>query len=316
MATNTTKLPVERKKGSIVDAVEKKIHVLLHDNRLILPEGYNVSNALRAAYLTIQEVVDKNNRPALEVCSKASIADALLRMVVSGLYPDRTQAYFVVYGKSLVFMPSYFGKILLAKRDAGVEEVYPQLVFEGDKFSYKIVNGVVTDIIHEQSLANIDESKIIAAYCIVKYVDGKQRAEIMTMKQIRNSWAKAKTAKVHKSDPGEMAKRTIIARALKRDVNSSVTKFPELSEQDKLAEKIEYGEDDIQELSFSDTPRVLEMPVDAPKTPPTDIEPGKAPKSKEEEILEGTGQTPFNPEGDTPNDLFPAESSEINYPDL
>ena len=38
---------------------------------LSLPEGYNVTNAVKATLLNLQDVKDRNGKPALEVCTPA-----------------------------------------------------------------------------------------------------------------------------------------------------------------------------------------------------------------------------------------------------
>ena len=53
--------------------------------QLQLPQGYHAGNAVRAAWLYLQEVKDKNYKPALEVCTQNSIANCLLEMIIKGL---------------------------------------------------------------------------------------------------------------------------------------------------------------------------------------------------------------------------------------
>ena len=115
---------------SVVVETEERIQNFITDKRLELPHGYSVSNALRAAHLVLQETVDMNKKPALEVCTRASVANALLRMVVDGLYIERKQCYFIVYGNKLVCQTSYFGDIAIAKRDGGVSDVHAHLIYK------------------------------------------------------------------------------------------------------------------------------------------------------------------------------------------
>lgn len=55
---------------------KKKLLYLKKKNEINFPPNYSVANALRTAWLQIQEVKDLNNRPALEVCTRESIANA------------------------------------------------------------------------------------------------------------------------------------------------------------------------------------------------------------------------------------------------
>lgn len=68
----------------------------LKDEGLALPTNYSAQNALKAAYLRLQGVKDRQGRPALTVCSQSSIANALLDMAIQGLSPAKNQCYFIV----------------------------------------------------------------------------------------------------------------------------------------------------------------------------------------------------------------------------
>lgn len=100
----------------VVDSVLAKITKFEETGELVLPSNYSAANALKSAWLILQETVDRNNRPALEVCSKESVANALLDMVVQGLSPIKKQCYFIVYGTKLQLMRSYLGTLAVAKR--------------------------------------------------------------------------------------------------------------------------------------------------------------------------------------------------------
>ena len=102
-------------KKDTVDVVAAKIRQFQERGELQLPPNYSAENAMKAAWLELQEVKDKEDRPALSVCTRDSIANALLRMAVQGLNPAKNQCYFVAYGKKLVLMRSYFGSMHVAK---------------------------------------------------------------------------------------------------------------------------------------------------------------------------------------------------------
>ncbi len=67
----------------ITDAVSQNIERLQSEG-LSLPPNYSHSNALKSAFFKLQETTDRSGKPALEVCTKESIANALLDMVVQG----------------------------------------------------------------------------------------------------------------------------------------------------------------------------------------------------------------------------------------
>lgn len=195
----------------------------LQEGGFKLPSNYSPENALQSAWLMLQDVQTRDKKPALEACSKNTIAMALFKMVQLGLNPAKNQCYFVPYGQDLVCMTSYFGQVLIAKR-AGLKDVKANLILEGDDFNYNIESDgrkVVSK--HDQPFQNFG-NKIIGAYCVVTLPDGVQDTDIMTIDEIKQSWKQGATnggSPAHKNFEGEMAKRTVTNRAIKMFVNSS-----------------------------------------------------------------------------------------------
>lgn len=194
---------------------------------LQLPANYAVDNAMKAAWLVLQETEDKNHKKALEVCTKESIANSLLDMVLQGLSVHKKQGYFLVYGNKLSFQRSYFGTVALAKRTGEIaKEPVANVIYEGDEFIYTIdpATGLKSIVKHEQKIENINSQKIKAAYCILKKSDGSSVLEIMTIDQIRKAWAQGATkgsSPAHQNFSDEMCKKTVIGRACKMIINSS-----------------------------------------------------------------------------------------------
>ncbi|MDK2932363.1 MAG: recombination protein RecT [Clostridiales bacterium] len=209
-------------KKDTVDVVAEKIKKLQNSKEIHFPDNYSPDNALKSAWLILQETQDRNGKPALEVCTKDSIANALLDTVIQGLSPAKKQVYYVVYGNKLQAMRSYFGTIAVTKKLKGVEDIFAQVIYEGDEFEFSIEKGVKKVVKHKQTLDSIDNNKIVGAYAtIIK--DGKEYTEIMSKKQIDMSWSKSKMKdnKVQKEFPEEMAKRTVINRLCKWFANVS-----------------------------------------------------------------------------------------------
>ncbi len=212
---------------NVVDEVASRVSDLCQDGQLHLPTGYSPENAMKAAWLTLQGVADKNKKPALEVCTKNSVANSLLDMVIQGLNPGKKQCYFVVYGKTLVCMRSYFGSMALLKRVYPDVQFWAEVVYQGDQLEYEIVRGRKTIKNHIQSLDNVDDSKISAAYCVIEPGDGREpHTEIMTIEQIKAAWRMGQAYSdkgngAHQKFGGEMAKKTVINRGAKRLINSS-----------------------------------------------------------------------------------------------
>ena len=76
----------------VVDTVLSKIKDFEEAGELKLPTNYSAANALKSAWLILQETKDRNDKPALVVCTKESVANALLDMVVQGLSPMKSSA--------------------------------------------------------------------------------------------------------------------------------------------------------------------------------------------------------------------------------
>lgn len=225
---------------SVVDIVSEKVSEFLKSGQLDLPKNYSVDNALKSAYLTLNTVEDKEHKKVMEdgkltgVCTKASIANAVLDMVVQGLNPGKKQCYFIVYGKTLTCQRSYFGSMAVAEMVKPVITDWGyNVVYEGDTFEYEISNGKASVIKHVQKLEDINNTKILAAYAIAL---GKNQTPIktgiMTIEQIHQAWSMSKAKpfnekgeikpeSTHGKFAREMALRTVINKVAKFIINAS-----------------------------------------------------------------------------------------------
>lgn len=227
---NTTLAMVKK---DTVDIVANKVREFQERGELHFPANYSPENAMKAAWLTIQETTDRNNKPALSVCTKDSVANALLNMVVQGLNPAKNQCYFIVYGNRLVLQRSYFGNMYLAKLvNPEIEDIIADVVYKDDEFEYGKQRGRTVVLKHTQKLANVDKKNIIAAYCSVIYKNGTENTTIMTIDEIKQAWSQSqmrpitdngtiKAGSTHDKFTAEMAKKTVINRACKAIINSS-----------------------------------------------------------------------------------------------
>ena len=220
--------------AALVDSVAKKVQQFINNGELELPKNYSVNNALKSAYLDLQKTKDKDGKPALEVCTHASIANALLDLIIQGLSPMKKQCYFLVYGKQLTCQRSYFGSMAIARMvNPDVGEFTHAVVYKDDTFSYKMVNGRKTEIQHEQKLENIKKNEIVAAYCIIFDKSGNViKSEVMTFDEIKQSWRKSKVNPIddkgnvrpdstHGQFPADMSLRTVINKICKIIINAS-----------------------------------------------------------------------------------------------
>lgn len=290
-AEKTTDLSVQKKE--IASQVLTKINAFMEAGELKLPNDYSPENALKGAMLILEELKDKSGRPLLEVCSRPSVAQALLKMCVEGLSPLKKQGYFIIYGSELVWMRSYQGSLALARRVGGVFDVVPNAIYEADEFEYSIdiETGYKKLIKHNQNIKNIDNSKITGAYALVIYNDGRKDLEVMTMQEIKQAWlqgyAKGNSG-AHNNFTQEMCKKTVISRACKTPINSSDDSYllgggsPEESEEAQTPLEVVkaqvISETAAETVAFEDIP--TKKPTQEKKEAP-EVKTEEAPKSTE-----------------------------------
>lgn len=204
--------------------VTERVAELQTAGELVVPRGYSPGNAIKAAWLILQDTFTgkkDNSRPVLEVCTPVSIQNALFDMVVQGLDPVKKQCYFIARGNRLTLMRSYFGNLAIARRDAGITAVRANLIHDGDEFAYRIEDGRKRVTKHTQELHHLD-LPFTGGYAVVMSGTEVVHTEIMTLAQIRVAWAQGSEYNPARVKfPTEMALRTVVNRALKRIVNSS-----------------------------------------------------------------------------------------------
>lgn len=234
---------------------------------LVLPEGYNATNAIKASLLVLQDVKDKNMRPALEVCTQASIQSALFEMCVRGLSVADKSCYMIVRGDKLCMTPSYFGRVKEARR------IYPKwnpravVIREGDNFVFEIdpATGEKRLVKHEQKFENLDND-FVGAYLYAPTLDGSHNElHIMTKKQIFAAWSKSsnKSLSTHKAFDERMVQKTIINSVANMLVNS----HPEKSNiVDDDTTDPNYSSEDEATEEWADVEEVEDAPKELPET--------------------------------------------------
>lgn len=267
-------------KKDTVDIVAKKVKQFQESGEIRFPANYSPENAMKSAWLILQNTKTKkgdSQRPVLEVCSKDSIANSLLDMVVQGLNPMKKQGYFIAYGNQLTFQRSYFGSMAVTKRVTGAKSIDAAVIYEGDEVEYEMVNGRIKNLSHKQKFGNIDKEKILGAYCIITLPDNDIYTELMTIEELRKAWSKAqfwgkdqkeeKKGSTHDEFKQEMAKKTVINRACKKYLNSSddgsvlmnhVNKEEDISDEAQLQSELE--ENANSEIIDMEIPEAIDPP--------------------------------------------------------
>lgn len=221
MSQNQNTQLAEVKKDISVQVLAK-IDAFQKSGELKLPKDYNPENALKSAYIILSD--HKNN--ILEKCNKASIAEALLKMVVYGVSPIKKQCYFIPYGDKLECSVSYAGNIVTAKRYGNLKSIKANAIFEGDEFEFEVdaVTGRRKVIKHKQTLDSVGSNKVKGAYAVYELNDGSIDVEVMNISQIQASWNQGGSkgnSPAHKNFADQMACKTVINRACKLLISSS-----------------------------------------------------------------------------------------------
>lgn len=226
---------------SIVDVVGEKVNAWLTQGQIRLPKSYSVDNAMKFAYLELQNIQNKDYKPLFvngkldeNVATKESLINALLSMAVQGLNVGKDQGYFIVYGKTVSFQRSYFGtECVTMMVEPKVKDFSVEIIYEGDEFEYEIKAGKKFITTHKQSFGNMKTDKILGAYAIALDEQGSVwKTDLMTIAEIHQSWKQSKAnpfgqdGKVkpdsnHGKFPVEYCKKTVLGRLCKPIINTS-----------------------------------------------------------------------------------------------
>lgn len=223
-AVSQNQTALKRMGEETCNSVLTRINAMKGSGELVLPDGYNAGNALKSAWLYLQTIENGRGIKAIDTCTQNSICNCLLEMCIRGEHPKK-HCYFIPCGNSLEFWERYTGKLMRAKRDSDIADIYPQVVYEGDEFVYTVDElGRYQLVSHKTNIDNIDISKIKLVYAVVVKKNGDKYLEIMTMQQVRKAWeqgAAKGNSKAHNNFGDQMCKRTIISRACKVSLDSS-----------------------------------------------------------------------------------------------
>lgn len=265
----------ENKPATLVDQLQTDIQEYTN-TEFQVAVGYDPVSAVQSAVYELQQVQTPNKTPALSVVGGNSVVNAVRQMVTMGLYPDRKQGYFIAYGKTMTFMPSYMGYQMILKRDFGVQDVKAIVVYKGDEIKTHIVNGeeriVNGSHIRAKSPFETGATKledVVGAYAIATLRNGKEKHEIMNREQIDKAWANAKTKNVHNNFPDQMIKRTVLNRLAKGIINTSAdenARLQMISQAVYDADGYEYNDENPLNVNMKDVTITEISPFDEEET--------------------------------------------------
>lgn len=200
---------------NLAQQVLNKVENFVANNELMLPENYAVGNALNQAMLKIQQD-DK-----LKNCTQASTAEVLLKMCILGLNPAKEQCYFIPMGRKMTLFPSYLGNYMALKRLPFIDsDKLPviEVIRQGQEIELGEDEELRTIIKSHKKPFETLNNEIIGAYAVIYFTNGTKHTEIMTIDQIINAWNQGNAkgnSMAHKNFKDQMAKRTVLNRAVK-----------------------------------------------------------------------------------------------------
>ncbi len=161
-----------------------------------------------------------STNPKLAECSPKSFMAALMQAAQLGLEPNTPlgQAYLIPYrNKGILeasFQLGYKGLIDLAHRSGEFREIYAEIVYSNDHFEYSL--GLNRKLEHEP--AEVDRGNPTKVYAVYKLINGGYGFVVMTYDEVKahaNKYSKSYGNGPWTSDFEEMAKKTVLKKALK-----------------------------------------------------------------------------------------------------
>ncbi len=200
----------------------------------VLPKAISPVMLIRTAITALQR------QPALFQCTSRSLCGCLMEVGQLGLTLDANlgHAWLIPFNnrktgkKEAQLQIGYKGMILMGK-DA-VDVIFEmEVVYQGEAFKY--TRGIGATITHEPPVEReTDATKIIAAYAIGYFPDGRFKFEIMSRDAIEIIRKRAPSARGSSSpwdsDYAEMSKKTVLRRLFKTIPNARLQRAANLDE--------------------------------------------------------------------------------------
>jgi recombination protein RecT len=222
-----------REAAAVSEATNKNIREDQMSNALAIIQGdiYNAKDGFAAVQTDRSISFEKEAGFALQILggneylmgvglkNRQSVVDAVTNIAAIGisLNPARKQAYLVPRDGKVCLDISYMGLLDLAISSGSLKWGQAELVRESDAF---VLNGFDKPPTHSFNPFDKNRGEVIGAYVVVKTADGDFLTTAMSIDEINairdrsESWKRGQKGP-WKSDPGEMAKKTVIKRASK-----------------------------------------------------------------------------------------------------
>ena len=173
-----------------------------------LPKHLNPDRMARIATTALRQT------PALARCTPESFLGALLTASQLGLEPGPTgDAYLVPYGNVCTFVPGYRGLIRLARNSGQLRDIWAEVVFANDDFSYSL--GLHRDLVHVP--AKGDRGTPVYVYAAAELADGGRPFVVMSVDEVEAIRGRSKAGRNGPwvTDWSAMAKKTAVKQLAK-----------------------------------------------------------------------------------------------------
>lgn len=189
----------------------------------------------RLAKITLGAI---SRSPQLLQCTPQSVLLSVMQSASLGLEPSGPlgHAYLVPYKNDGQYeaqlIVGYRGYIALARRSGEIESVAAHAVYSRDKLTVNLSQGEIShapfmpelppeEKFFAMTAEEVDEltsrGRLIAVYCVAKFVGGGQHVDFMTVGDVEKirQRSRARDNGPWRTDYDEMAKKTVVRRAAK-----------------------------------------------------------------------------------------------------
>jgi len=180
-------------------------------------------NFEREAEFAIQVITSSEYATKVAMQNRQSVANAITNIAAIGisLNPAKKQAYLVPRDGRICLDISYIGLMDLAMSTGAIRWAQAELVYAADAFS---LNGFDKPPTHSYNPFAKDRGDVIGVYVVVKTADGDYLTETMSIEDVNairdrssawKAWVSKNKSCPWVTDPGEMAKKTVVKRGYK-----------------------------------------------------------------------------------------------------
>lgn len=181
-----------------------------------LPENWTPETAKRNMLAILQ--ADQTSGGKIARCTPQSLLLCVLRAGSLGLSFDSGDIYVIPYGDTATLSISYRGLITLAKRSGEIHMLRAEVVYAGETFAFNNSSDPSRRGFDHPISIPRSTGEIVAAYVCIDRRDGLTDFEVMDRAEIDQvrEVSKASNGPAWSQWFGEMAKKAVIRRALKR----------------------------------------------------------------------------------------------------